>query len=145
MWLSFYRSSFLQKESSKKVVITLEDSDLKERFLSAYLPTPPLSQQFVPTWGFSVNVGFGRRGKVGIVPYLRYLGSNATPKLSSVKYAIPGSPRYQENRLNLLYSCSLHNRWYFFVKARRARHMRLWKALLARFALAFVRLKNAKK
>ena len=131
-WLSFYRSSFLQKESSKKVVIKLEDSDLKKRFLSANLPTSPLSQQFVPTWWFSVNVGFGRGGGglggdcpvpevsqqfffVGKSSRFQTLGSNVMPKLSSVKYAIPGSPRYQQNRLNLLYSCSLHNRWYFFV------------------------------
>lgn len=32
------------------------------------------------------------------------------PKLASVKYTIPGSPRYQQNRPNLLYSCSRHNR-----------------------------------
>ena len=44
------------------------------------------------------------------------LGNNAMLKLSSVKYAIPGSPRYQQNRLNLLYSCSLHNNQVIFFR-----------------------------
>ena len=75
---------------------------------------------------------------------------------TSAKYPIFRTLEYQQIPLNLLYSCSPHNKRYFFqfsvVRARESKleaseesQTRPGKALLARFALAFARLKNAKK
>ena len=139
MWLSFYRSSFLQKESSKKVVITLEDSDLKERFLSVNLPTSPLSQQFVPTCEDLVLMSDSEGGGIrwGLSPYLRYLRSfSSSASLQGFKplatMPCPNCPLSSMLFLGLLDTSKIGSisftpvacittRWYFFVIFRRAK------------------------